>query len=79
MHCFPLGSYHKEIIYVGKSHVADVDMAFSLVMVRKWQMYMLGSIFKLAPFLNGAAPSSSLKMELLHFQAPFAAPFSSNI
>ena len=37
--------------------------------------YMLGSIYKLAPFINGAAPFSSLKME-----QPFinrAAPFSS--
>ena len=38
-------------------------------------MCMLGSIYKLAPFINGAAPFSSLKME-----QPFinrAAPFSS--
>ena len=28
MHCFPLGFYHKGIIYVGKSHVTDVDLAF---------------------------------------------------
>ena len=37
--------------------------------------YMLGSIYKLAPFINGAAPFSRLKME-----QPFinrAAPFSS--
>ena len=39
------------------------------------EMYVLGSIYKLAPFINGAAPFSSLKME-----QPFingAAPFSS--
>ena len=40
-----------------------------------YSMYMLGSIYKLAPFINRAAPFSRLKME-----QPFinrAAPFSS--
>ena len=36
---------------------------------------MLGSIYKLAPFINGAAPFSSLKME--HPFINRAAPFSS--
>ena len=43
-------------------------------------IYLLGSIFKLAPFLNRAAPFSSnlfllcFQMELLHFRATISKP-----
>ena len=61
------------------------------IRLHSWMLYMLGPIYKLAPFINGAAPFSSLKMEqpFINRAAPFssillalfingAAPFSSN-